>query len=442
MFSKFYNYWQILKGNLWFFPALTCIIYAVSTLLLYHLEGLYFRDIVLPGILFNGSADDAKAMSVALLSSMITMTTLAISITMVVLSLAASQLGPRLIRTFMADQKTKIFIALFFGAVISCFLLVLILYDASPQDYTPKVTITAIFAICFATLFVLLAFVHHVAQSSIADQVILKVAKDLHASLDRLTVSDGDDEHDDPDHSDWPKDFEQKRQRLYFERSGYVQHIDYDNLLSLAHEHGLFIRIMFKAGHFLVEGEDGVRVYPKHKVTDDLNKAIRERFILGNSRTPTQDIEYSIRHLVEIGLRAQSPGQDDDFTAITVLDRLSAALAILFQKQTPSEWMQDQEGRVRIWAKQSDEADIIFSALDQIRQSARDKPDIMFHFLDKLKILCELARTPAQVKGLKNQIVQIEYDLGFLNTIVRTVESKKKFCSELHDILDSKKMAG
>lgn len=438
MISKLYNSWQILKGNLWFLPAFACLLYLLATMGLYHIESLYFQGIKLPAILFNGSAADAKSLAITLLSSMITMATLAISITMVVLSLAATQLGPRLIRSFMSDRKTKIFISLFFGAVISCFILTMILHDATPKDYTPKLTITAVFIVCFANLFVLLAFVHHVALSSIADEVITKVAEKLNASLERLTVSEKDTVYKEPDISDWPKDFDKKKQRFYFERSGYVQNINYEHMIEIMQKHGLYAQIHFKAGHFLVQGEDGLRVYPKDKLNKEIDHAIRYCFIIGATRTATQDIEYSIRHLVEIGLRAQSPGMDDNFTAITVLDHLSAAMAVLFQKETPLEWMEDHEGRVRLWAKQSDESEIIFSAFDQMRHSAREKPDIVYHILRKLKILCELGRTESQIKGLQNQITEIGHDLKYVDKQVLDITNMKELCAEIQQILDNK----
>jgi len=429
MISKIYNFLQILRSNLWFFPAVVCFLYFAGTLGLYHLERLYFSDFELRGIIFNGSAEDAKSLAVALLSSMITMSTLAISITMVVLSLAASQLGPRLIKTFMSDNRTKTFIALFFGSVVACFILTMILHDITTREATPQITITAVFIICFANLFVLLAFVHHVALSSIADQVILQVTKALHSSLSRLTNSE-DDEEQEPDHDDWPKDFDRKRHRIRFKRSGYVQNIDYQQILTILEKHGLFIEIYFKAGHFLVVGEDGVRLYPNNKVTDDIDAAIRECFIIGNARTPTQDVEYSIRHLVEIGLRAQSPGLDDNFTAITVLDHLSAAMAELFEKATPHEWRADSEGRVRMWARQSSEAHIIFSAFDQMRHSAREKPDIIYHLLKKFHILCELARTKSQRDGLRKQLTQVKYDLEYIDRMVLDIEDMKRMCQK------------
>ncbi len=432
MISKIYNYWQILRGNLWFVPALISIAYLIFTMGLYYIESWYLQDIGMSAILFGGSAEDAKSLTITLLSSMITTATLAISITMVVLSLAASQLGPRLIRTFMSDQWTKLFIGMFFGAIIACFALAMILHDADLGAYTPRLTITLVFVISFTNMFVLLGFVHHVAQSSIADRVIRRVSEDLNNSLGRLTKDkDEEEENSIVDGSDWPKDFDHKDQAIHFDRSGYIQHINYGEILEIAEEEGLYVHIEFHAGHFLIEGENGVRVYPRHKVSNEIAKKIRGGFIIGNTPTPTQDIEYSIRHLVEIALRALSPGINDNFTAISVLDRLSAAMAILFRKKTPAEWRCDSHGRVRIWGKQADDADIIFSAFDQIRHNAREKPDIIFHILKKLKTLSTLARTDRQKEGLKEQLVQIRYDLKHLETTVLDVNYMRNMCDSM-----------
>ena len=434
MFSKLYNFWQILKASLWFVPALFCAIYFLFTVGFYLVEVRYLADLNLPDLFFSGSKEDAKSVTLALLSSMITMATLAISITMVVLSLAAAQLGPRLIRTFMSDRKTQDYIGMFFGAVVACFVLAIILHDSGPNTDPPRLTISIIFFLCLFNLFVLLAFVHHVAQSSIADRVILRVTHDLVETLERLTVSESNSDEDQlhRNNEDWPKDFERKKKNLYFQYNGYVQYIDYSHIVTLAEKHDLYVEIHFKAGHFLVEGEDGVRIYPtKEKYTEELEREMRDCFIVGNTRTPTQDIEYSIRHLVEIALRALSPGINDNFTAITVLDRLSSALVILFKKNTLPEFFADNEGKVRLWANQNNESDAIFSAFDQIRHSARDKPDVTFHLLKKISILYDLAQSPRQKDSLKRQLREIEFNLKHLSNLVLNMDIPKALCHEL-----------
>ena len=363
---------------------------------------------------------------------MITMATLAISITIVVLSLAASQLGPRLIKSFMSDRKTKDFIGLFFGTVLACFVLTVILHARTAEATTPQLTISTVLFICLINLFVLLGFVNHVAQSCIADNIILKVSNELKQALERLT-------HElkpykrpkDIDKTDWPKDFDQMSRHLFFERSGYVQNIDYQSIVDCAAEHSARVQIKFKAGHFLVSGEDGVRIYMKSELPDDMEEQIKSCFIIGQARTPTQDIEYSIRHLVEIAIRALSPGMNDAFTAIHVLDHLSASLSRLFEKAVPSEEFFDGNGSLRLIAKQSDEQDIIFNAFEQIRYNGGKMPSILRHMLQKLHILAELAKTEDAKVGLLEQARGLQSDLESIDRYLPDRNDLKNGIDEL-----------
>lgn len=435
MISKLYNLWQILKSNLWFVPAMFCLAFLFFTGALYYIEITYFQGYDFPSFFFKGTTDDAKSVIITLLSAMITMATLAISITMVVLSLAASQLGPRLIKTFMADRTTKDYIGLFFGTVMACFALTVILHSRTSEAATPEMTISMVFLLCLINLFILLGFVHHVAKSSIADNVILKVSRDLKDALRRLTkdvvkhryaASQGK--------ATWPKDFDQMSTRLYFKESGYVQNIDYDQIMEIACEEDLRVKINFKAGHFLVRGEDGVRIYTKvADRADDLQNKITNCFIIGSMRTGTQDIEYSIRHMVEIAIRALSPGINDSFTAMNVLDHLSAALALLFEKDPPSEAFYDDRGTKRMQTKQSDEADVIFLALDQIRFNGASMPGMIRHLLKKLKILVELAPDEGSKAALKLQLNAVRHDI---ENIESYVSDKKELISEAKALIE------
>ena len=356
---------------------------------------------------------------------------------MVVLSLAASQLGPRLIKTFMSNQRTKDYFGMFFATVVACFVLTIILHSRNTSSFTPQITISLVFMMCFINLFVLLGFVHHVAQSCIADNVIKQVADDLKDALCRLTTNGTtDNEESQKDTSDWPEDFEEKSKKLIFEQSGYVQLIDYEQLLDIATDNDLYIRINFKAGHFLIQQEESVFVRypskPSEVISDVIINRIKETFIIGDTRTQTQDIEYSIRHLVEIAVRALSPGINDSFTAISVLDKLSEAMAILFEKQTRSDKIIDDKGTKRIEAISSDEADIIFTAFDQIRYNAQTMPSVMRHLLKILKVLSEMAEKNSARSALR---VQAEGVKQSLNSLKAYVPDHKQLEQQTEDLI-------
>ncbi len=80
-----------------------------------------------------------------------------------------------------------------------------------------------------------------------------------------------------------------------------------------------------RTGDFVHEGMAFARVIGADEEKCDLAGC----FSLGSSRTPKQDPQFLIDELVEIGLRALSPGINDPFTAITALHWLGAATAEL-----------------------------------------------------------------------------------------------------------------
>ena len=98
---------------------------------------------------------------------------------------------------------------------------------------------------------------------------------------------------------------------------------------------------------------------------DDLDNAIRDAFLLGRARTLTQDVEFAVEQLVEVALRALSPGINDPFTAIACIDRLGTAMAHLGLRTIPSPVRLDDDGRPRIVAEASTYAGIVDAAFHQ-----------------------------------------------------------------------------
>ncbi|HVE53693.1 MAG TPA: DUF2254 family protein, partial [Ramlibacter sp.] len=106
--------------------------------------------------------------------------------------------------------------------------------------------------------------------------------------------------------------------------------------------------------------------------------------LIGNERTPVQDIAFSIRHLVDVALRALSPAINDANTARVVIDRLRGALTRLFRRELPTGRYADAEGVLRIAARRHTYVDHIAHAIDPIRHSATSQPVVVVTLLDAL----------------------------------------------------------
>ncbi|WP_425404449.1 DUF2254 domain-containing protein [Hwanghaeella sp.] len=421
--TRLYNSFMALQANLWLIPALYCATFFLMTAGLYIAEMAYPKVLHGPVTLFQGETADAKSVVATLLSAMITMATLAISITIVVLSLAASQLGPRLIKSVMSDRRTKDFIGMFFGAIVACFVLTVILHSRQPEQPVPQTTIAFVFLLVFVNLFVLLGFVHHIARSCIADSVINRVSRELTQSIERLAEDDGKKGDAEKDagqgdgrgaSADLPDGFEDTGVPLVLPKSGYVQQIDHKAVVQLAADADAVVRVDVSPGYFGVDGEAVGWIHGAggDDAAEELARAITDAFTIGSTRTPTQDLEYSIRHLVEIATRALSPGINDSFTAIQVIDQLSAALACLFRKTVPDAKHVDKDGTLRLYAATPDPSEIVFNAFDRIRHSGCGKPDVSRHMLAKLRVLAGFAQSPRVKAALNDQVEAIEQDIA------------------------------
>ena len=180
-----------------------------------------------------------------------------------------------------------------------------------------------------------------------------------------------------------------------------MQAVDYGGLLECADRNDAVLRLDFRSGDFVVSGDQRVLLAgPGIKVTD-LVKELTPLLITAEARTPTQDLEFAIRHLEEVALRALSPGINDPFTAIAVIDRLRGALSKLMARQLPSELVPDKSGRPRILRQVTTYDGALDAAFHQIRQAASSKPAVLIQLLEALARIAEHTRLDEQRAGLK-----------------------------------------
>ena len=186
MFTRLLTIWERVRASLWALPLAMVLgagLLAVATL---NAQIEIGNDPV--WFLYSGTAKQAPQFLSNLVSAMITMATLAISITMVVLTLAAQQLGPRLIRNFMADRRTQSSLGLFVSTVV--YLLLVLRSTYGDAGSVANLAVTVGTALVFLSVVTLLLFVHHLARSIIADNVIDRVGAQLDADIRRLLPSE------------------------------------------------------------------------------------------------------------------------------------------------------------------------------------------------------------------------------------------------------------
>ena len=399
MLNRLYNLWATLRTGFWFVPTLMAFSAIGLAFIALNLDANLPEEKARQFWLHSGGPDDARNLLSTVFSSMVTMATLVISITMVVLTLAASQLGPRLVGNFMGDLRTQLVFGIFLMTIIYCLLVLRTLDSELGVSGVPHIAITVGTALALINLFALLFFIHILARSIISDTAIRRVNRDLRNSISRLLPAKGEGQPLDerPKADDvLPADFDDRAASFWLSGEGYVQAIEYGQLVELACRHKAVIRLDFRAGDFVMRGSHKADIYPGHVLGPDLVTEIEGAILVGEERTEVQDLEFSIRHLVEIAVRALSSGINDPFTATAVIDRLGAALAELMRRELQSDVFCDEDGAVRVIGQASSFRGFVDVAFHQIRRAAATHPAVIIHMLNIVAQLAANIRLSSQ----------------------------------------------
>lgn len=403
MIERARNLLNWLRGRLWLLPALMSLV-AVGLAYVLLVPGAGVQQAFASvWWLYGGDAGTARDLLATLLSGMITMTALVVSITMVVLSLAANQLGPRLIWNFIEDRRIQAVIGLFVATILYILIVLRSIEEELGVEGVPHLAVTVASVLAAACLFALLFLVNILAHSIISDTVVRHVADALESSVRQLPEDDA------PASSDsGPESVYAHRWSGSLGERGYIQVIDYEALRELACKHDLLIALHVRAGYFVLRGTEHFEIKSSRPIADEWVEAVRKSIIVGAGRTPTQDLEYSIRQLVEVALRALSPSLNDPFTAIAVIDRLAAALELAMSRSLQQMEHRDDSGRLRVLANATEYGGLVDVAFDQIRQAARSNPAVLIELGKRLGDLLHVAASAEQSQALLRHVQMLE----------------------------------
>ncbi|NTU78036.1 MAG: DUF2254 domain-containing protein [Chloroflexales bacterium] len=381
--------WEQLRTSFWFVPALMSAGAAVLALVTLTVDG-WLNDAALSGLgwVYGGGPEGARSLLSTVASSAITVAGTTFSITIAALSLASSQFGPRLLRTFVRDTGNQVVLGTFVATFLYCLLVVRTVRGLEDTRVVPHLSVTVGVLLAITNLGVLIYFIHHVAMSIRADQVIAAVSHELDAAVEQifpaqigrgLVAQTSRMEGTTAQPAAAPD-----AQAVTLDRDGYLQVLDSETLMGLAAEHDLVVTLLRRPGDFVVAGEPVALAWPAERVDDEIGTAIGRTLILGRERSAQQDVRFVVNQLVEVAARALSPGINDPFTAITCLDRLGAVLCRVARRPLPDGRRYDDSGRLRMVAEPIRFDELVDMAFDQIRTYGREHLLVISRLLETI----------------------------------------------------------
>ena len=376
--------WGRVRESLWFLPSLIVLGSIVLAVGMVELSTVVDQDVLRrwPRV-FGAGADGSRSMLSAIAGSMITVAGVTFSITMVAVTQASTQYTPRILRNFMRDRANQTVLGIFVGIFAYC-LVVLRTIRAGGEEapFVPSLAVLVGVLLAIVGIAVLIFFVHHIATTLQASEIVSRITRDTDEAVDRLYPEKLGPDAGDTEPPRLLASIPSGQWRPVPARgTGYIQRADVQRLVRVAAERSLLVRLERTAGEFVVEGQPtatfahhpaspaGARPDRGDGNADDVVLELADRFTLSTYRTVDQDAGFGIRQLVDIALKALSPGINDTTTAITCLDYLGAILMRLAQRRMEVAH-RGEDGVLRVIAERPTFEDLLGLAMDEIRRNA------------------------------------------------------------------------
>ncbi|MDP4006694.1 DUF2254 domain-containing protein [Methylobacterium sp. NEAU K] len=328
---------------------------------------------------YSGGAEGARALLSAVASSTIGVAGTTFSITIAALTLASGQMGPRLLRNFTRDARNQIVLGIFLGTFAYALMVLRTVRTVQESPFVPHLAITGAIALALLSLATLVWFVHHIAASINVETVLDEVYGDLCDAVERRTRDEADERRP----SKLPG-----AGAVVGKGAGYLQAVDVGGLADWAREHDVIVALRVRPGDYVPSG------YPVAFLSagvEDAEAAIARALTFGRRPAALQDLEYSIRQLVEIAVRALSPGINDPFTAGSVVDHLGDALCRTANRHLPTGTVM-RDDRVVLVYSVTDYDGLCDAMFHMIRQNAAGSVYVLGRMLDVFAHVAEVER--------------------------------------------------
>lgn len=325
--------WLELKGSYWFIPTVLTVFAFALALTTIHLDRVWGSEWLSRFPWFEGSRPEgASAQLQVVANGMLAVSSTLFAITIAAVAFASGNYGPRLLTNFMNDRGNQVSLGVFIATFVYHLMLLRVVRNEPQQGsgavgeaasaFVPQLSMLVSGVWVAAAVVTLVYFLHHIPASIRINTVLAGIGRHLvHDIEERFPVKGGATEP--------PRALEGKP--VAAAKIGYVEIIDYAKLDEIAREAGGTIVMKARTGDFVHPHRPLVELAGA-ELSEEIEGKVRDCFSLGASRTPTQDLEFLIDELVEIGLRAISPGINDPFTAVTSIHWLGAALAKLAER--------------------------------------------------------------------------------------------------------------
>ncbi len=320
----------------------------------------------------------------------------------------------------MRDKINQFILGYFVSVYAYCLIILRTIRGTDEMQFVPSLGVVGGLILAIGGIVVLIYFIHHIASSLQVSNIITDIETETSEVIRKIFPEQMGEEAEEEEIISARK--MEKRVNWFGVESlssGYIQYVDTDGLMEFADENDLLVRMDRGIGQFVAEGT--ALISSTKSIDKNLTITLNSFFHVHPYRTIEQDAGYGIRQIVDIALKALSPGVNDTTTAIICIDYLATIVGKIAGRKLPT-LTRVKDGEVRVFVKTPSFRNYMEAAFDQIRINGKTNIAVFTRLLKALSIVGEKAISKERKKIVKEHILLTK---EFAEETLQTKHEKK-----------------
>lgn len=332
--------------------------------------------------LFLTSVDLAKVILGTLSGSLLTITTFTFSTIMVVLTMYSSNFSPRVVNNFLTDKITMKVLGIFVGGFFYCILALFFMRKAFSEYLVVSATIAVIYSALCIIYFVI--FVYNVSSSIQATNLIGRLYDESREIIER-TLKFRED-HVSLDH--YEMGLFGSKLEIVSDKSGYLVLIDFKEILNILKNIRSEFVVKVEVGEFISKNQLIASLHYNEDFEDEeLMHRLLKKFSIEEERIAYGDYRFSLQKVIDITLRAMSPGINDPNTAIHCINILGVILSNISEIEDRYTLIKDEESKSQIIYEEFHFEEDLYFTFYQVVHYGKEDISIVVAIFNALKTI-------------------------------------------------------
>ncbi|REK19258.1 MAG: DUF2254 domain-containing protein [Actinobacteria bacterium] len=393
---------QRIRESLFFVPLLIMGICGALAWLVLYIDTVLAEEIRESTVLLAATVEGGRSIVTTVAGATITVAAIVFSITALSSQIAANQYSPRAVSGFFEDTFQQMIIGLIVGTFTYCLLILGGLSSSlvGVSEPRPTLAITVAVVLGVGSAIGIVAYIDHSLRRFQVDSVVRRISN---ATLEAIKRNGQERKPDSLTETPPPSG---ESHNVSSKRSGWVQAIDAPRLAESLPE-GSTARVAVRLGEPLSSGDKLLTIWPPPDDEDRVQRAANRHIRAGRDRSLDNDPSFGIRQLVDIALKALSPGINDPTTAVDVIHHLKVPIREILQRDPPQRVFNGSQGQRVFLAESLSRSGYVHSAFSEIRLAAGSQPTVLHALLEVLTDLrneLESEELPGRASAVEEEI--------------------------------------